>query len=51
MGEVWRTVRISDGLVESCEKFLKTEKARELGLLKIKDVIEYYVRRGIDLDD
>jgi len=48
MGKTFRTIRISDGLVRSCEKFLHTKKAEKLGLETIKDVIEYYTRKGMD---
>ena len=41
---------ISDKLVISCEKFLKTKKADKLGLETIKDVIEYYTRKGMDVN-
>ena len=48
MGEIWHTVRISGYLVRSCKEFLKSDQAKKLGLLTIKDVVEYYVRKGID---
>jgi len=48
MPKTFRTIRISDKLVTSCEKFLKTKKAEKLGLETIKDVIEYYTRNGMD---
>ena len=48
MGKTFRTIRISDKLVISCEKFLHTKTADKLGLETIKDVIEYYTRKGMD---
>ncbi len=48
MSKTFRTIRISDKLVNSCEKFLHTKKAEKLGLETIKDTIEYYTRKGID---
>ena len=50
MSKTFRTIRISDKLVTSCEKFLKTKKAEKLGLETIKDVIEYYTRKGMDVN-
>ena len=47
MSKTFRTIRISDKLVTSCKKFLKTKKAEKLGLETIKDVIEYYTRKGM----
>ncbi len=48
MVKTFRTIRISDKLVSSCEKFLHTRKAEKLGLETTKDVIEYFTRKGID---
>ena len=48
MVKVYRTVRISDKLVQTVERFLKTNKAQRLGLETIKDVIEYYTRKGLE---
>ena len=48
MGKTFRTIRISDNLVKSCEEFIDTKKAEKLGLETIKDVIEYYTRKGMD---
>ncbi len=48
MVKLFRSVRISDKLVKTCEKFLKTRKADKLGLETIKDVIEYYTRKGME---
>ena len=50
MVKEFRTVRITSNLVTSCELFLETEKAKRLGLESIKDVIEYYTRKGIEKD-
>ena len=46
--KVYRTIRISDKLVTTCEKLLDTKLANELGLETIKDVVEYYARKGIE---
>ncbi len=51
MGEIWHTVRISGYLVRACKDFMNTKKGKRLGLLTVKDVVEYYVRKGIDLDE
>ena len=48
MVKKFRTIRISNKLVISCEKFLKTKQAEKLGLETIKDVIEYYTRQGME---
>ena len=47
MVKTFRTIRISDKLVSSCEKFLNTRKAKKLGIETIKDAVEYYTRRGL----
>lgn len=48
MVKEFRSVRISDNLVSTCEKFLKTKKAKKFGLESIKDVVEYYTRKGME---
>ena len=48
MVKTFRTIRISEGLVTSCEKFLHTKKAEKLGFETIKDVVEYYTRKGME---
>ena len=48
MAKTFRTIRISEKLVKSCEEFQKTKQAKKLGLESTKDVIEYYVRKGIE---
>jgi len=48
MGEIWHTVRISGHLVRSCKEFLASDRADRLGLLTLKDVVEYFTRKGID---
>lgn len=44
----FRSVRISEKLVKTCEKFLKTKKADKLGIETIKDAIEYFTRKGME---
>ena len=48
MVKTFRSIRISDKLVSTCEKFLNTRKANKLGLETIKDVVEYYTRKGME---
>ncbi len=48
MVKVWSTVRISEGLLNSCKDFVKTKKAKKLGLITVKDVMEYYARKGME---
>ena len=43
----WRTVRISEGLVESIEKFLKTKEANRLGINTISGFVTYAVRKEL----
>ncbi len=50
MVKVWRTIRISDGIANWAENFLKTRKSKDLGIITIKDAIEYYCRKGIEKD-
>ena len=44
----YRTIKLREGLVNSVEKFLKTKKARDLGLVSIVDVIDYYTKKGME---
>ena len=37
----WHSIRISDGLAEWAKNFLKTKRAKILGIVTIKDAIEY----------
>ncbi len=48
MVKTFRTIRISEGLVRSCEKFLRTKQGIKLGLETTKDVVEYYTRKGME---
>jgi len=47
MVKVFRSIRINEKLVNTCEKFLKTRKAKKLGIETIKDAVEYYARIGL----
>ena len=40
-------IRISAKLVNTCEKFTKTRKAKKLGIETIKDAVEYFARIGL----
>jgi len=50
MVKEFRSVRISDNLIKTCEEFLKTKKADKLGILTLKDSIEYFTRKGMELE-
>lgn len=43
-----RTIKLPLALVESLEKFQKTDRAKKLGLHSITSTVEYFVRQGID---
>jgi len=38
---------MSEKLLVTCENYLKTREADRLGLETIKDVVEYYIRKGM----
>lgn len=44
----WRTVRISEGLVDTIEKFLDTKEAKRLGINTISGFVAYAIRKEID---
>ena len=47
MGKTFRTIRISDGLVTSCEKFLHTKKAEKLGIKPLAKIASW-ATAGVD---
>jgi hypothetical protein len=49
LAKIWRTIRIDDDIAISCEKFLKTEMGKKLGLKSPKEIIEYFTRKGIEM--
>ena len=47
MVKEFRSIRISDKLVVSLEKYLRTREADKLGLETVKDALEYHTRLGL----
>ena len=45
--KTFRSLRISEGLIKTFEKFLKSKEAKRLGIETLKDAIEYYARKGL----
>lgn len=48
MVKVWRTIRIDDDIVLSCEIFMASKMGITLGLKSVKETVEYFTRQGLE---